>query len=132
MTVSQEVARRRHLPFQLGLEENDRLALHIVYGLYALSLVTALPSLLGAILAYLKRPDMRGSWLESHATWQIRTFVIMLISSIISAALAATFILIPFAMLLAGLTWGWFGYRAIKGWLKLSNDVPIEDPESFF
>jgi hypothetical protein len=28
--------------------------------------------------------------LESHATWQIRTFWIMLISSVISAGLAAT------------------------------------------
>lgn len=132
MSTSQEVARRRHLPFQLGLEENDRLALHIVYGLFGLSLITALPSLLGAILAYLKRPDMRGSWLESHATWQIRTFFIMLISSIISAAMAATFILFPFAALLAGVTWLWFAYRTIKGWLKLCGDAPIDDPEAFF
>ena len=131
MSTSQEVARRRHLPFQLGLRENDRLALHIVYGLYALSLITALPSLLGAILAYLKRPDMTGSWLESHATWQIRTFFIMLISSIISAVLASTFILIPVAALLGAATWVWFAYRTIKGWLKLSSSAPIDDPEAF-
>jgi uncharacterized membrane protein len=131
-TTSQEVARPRNLPFQLGLSENDRLALHIVYGLYALSLVTALPSILGALLAFLKRDDIRGSWLESHATWQIRTFFIMLISSILSAAMAATFVLIPFAGLLAGATWLWFAYRTIKGWLKLSNDAPIDDPEAFF
>lgn len=132
MTTNQEVARRRALPFQLGLAENDRLALHIVYGLYALSLVTAFPSLLGAVLVFLKREDMRGTWLESHATWQIRTFFIMLISSIISAALAATFILIPIAGLLAGVTWLWFAYRTIKGWLKLANDTPIDEPERFF
>ncbi len=132
MTTSQEVARRRNLPFRLGMSENDRLALHIVYGLYALSLVTALPSILGAILVFLKREDMRGSWLESHATWQIRTFFIMLISSILSAAMAATFILIPFAALLAGVTWLWFAYRTIKGWLKLSDDAPVANPEAFF
>jgi uncharacterized membrane protein len=132
MTTSQEVGHRRHLPFQLGLEENDRLAVHIVYGLYALSLVTALPSLLGVILAYVKRPDMRGSWLESHATWQIRTFFIMLISSILSGAMAATIILIPIAGILTGVTWLWFAYRTIKGWLKLSTEAPIDDPEAFF
>jgi uncharacterized membrane protein len=131
MTTSQEVARRRHLPFQLGLEENDRLAIHIVYGLYALSLVTALPSVLGVILAYVKRPDMRGTWLESHATWQIRTFFIMLISSIVSAAMVATFVLIPIAGILTGLTWLWFAYRTIKGWLRLANEAPIDDPEAF-
>jgi uncharacterized membrane protein len=132
MTTGQEVAPRRALPFKLGLAANDRLAFHIVYGLYALSLVTAFPSLLGAVLMFLKREDIRGTWLESHATWQIRTFFIMLISSIISAAMAATFILIPFAGLLAGVTWLWFGYRTIKGWLKLSNDTPIDEPERFF
>ena len=131
MSTNQEVARRRHLPFHLGLEENDRLALHIVYGLYALSLVTALPSLLGGILVLLKRPDMRGSWLESHATWQIRTFFIMVISTIVSTVLAATIILIPIAFLLAGATWLWFAYRTIKGWLRLSKDMPIDDPEAF-
>jgi uncharacterized membrane protein len=131
MTTSQEVGPRRHLPFQLGLAENDRLAVQIVYGLYALSLVTALPSLLGVILAYVKRPDMRGTWLESHATWQIRTFFIMLISSIVSAAMVATFVLIPIAGILTGLTWLWFAYRTIKGWLKLSNEAPIDDPEAF-
>jgi uncharacterized membrane protein len=132
MSTSQEVANRRHLPFRLGLEKNDRLALHIVYGLYALSLVTALPSLLGGILALLKRPDMRGSWLESHAIWQIRTFFIMVISTIISTVLATTIILIPIAFLLGGATWLWFAYRTIKGWLRLAKDAPIDDPEAFF
>jgi len=132
MTTGQEVAPRRALPFKLGLAANDRLAFHIVYGLYALSLVTAFPSLLGAVLVFLKREDIRGTWLESHATWQIRTFFIMLISSIISAAMVATIILIPFAGLLAGVTWLWFGYRTIKGWLKLSDNAPIDAPERFF
>jgi uncharacterized membrane protein len=132
MTTGQDIAHRRALPFKLGLAENDRLAFHIVYGLYALSLVTAFPSLLGAVLAFLKREDIRGTWLESHATWQIRTFCIMLIASIISAALAATIILIPFAGLLTGVTWLWFGYRTIKGWLKLSDNAPIDAPERFF
>lgn len=132
MTTGQQIAHRRALPFKLGLAENDRLAFHIVYGLYALSLVTALPSLLGAILAFVKREDIRGTWLESHATWQIRTFCIMLISSILSAAMAATILLIPFAGLLAGATWLWFAYRTIKGWLKLSDNAPIDEPERFF
>jgi len=93
------------LPFQLGLAEKDRVVLHIVYGLYALSLVTALPSLLGVGLAYLKRPDIRGSWLGRRATWQIRTFFIILISWIIFTALAATFSVIPIAFIVSGLTW---------------------------
>jgi uncharacterized membrane protein len=131
MSNSQEVARRRQWPFRLGLQENDKIAVHIIYGLYTASLVTAVPALLGVLLAHLKRADLSGSWLESHATWQIRTFWIMLIASIISAVLSATFLLIPLAVLLSGLTWLWFAYRAIKGWLRLNDQRPIDDPEAF-
>jgi len=132
MTTSQEIVPRRHLPFRLGLEENDKIALHIVYALYAASLVTAVPSLLGVILAYLKRPALQGSTLDGHTTWQIRTFWIMLISTLISLALAATWVLAPLAALLSGVTWLWFAYRSIKGWLRLANDQPIENPKNFF
>lgn len=131
MSSSREAARRRQLPFRLGLQENDRIAAHVVYALYAASLLTAVPALLGVVLAHLKRADVNDSWLESHAIWQIRTFWIMLISSIISAVLTATFVLIPLAVLLSGLTWLWFAYRTIKGWIRLNDNAPIDDPEAF-
>ena len=61
---------------------------HLVYALHALSLgvgafsaatvvgsfLLGWPSLLGVILNYVMRGDARGTWLESHFTWQIRTF----------------------------------------------------------
>jgi uncharacterized membrane protein len=131
MPDSREVAQRRNLPFKLSLQEHDSAALHIVYALYAASLVTAVPSVLGVILAVLKRTELRGSWLESHATWQIRTFLFMVIATIIGFAMTATVILIPFALLLAGLTWLWFAWRTVKGWLKLSDGKPMPDPEGF-
>ena len=61
---------------------------HLIYGLHALSLVAVIfllapvmgalllgcPSLIAVILNYMKRSDVRGTWLESHFRWQIRTF----------------------------------------------------------
>ena len=61
---------------------------HVIYALHALSLVTGIitvasvvgafltgwPSLIAVILNYVKRSDVRGTWLESHFRWQIRTF----------------------------------------------------------
>src|SRR3954454_1494599 len=61
---------------------------HIVYGLHAISLVfgafgaatvvgaflTGWPSIIAVILNYIKRSDVRGTWLEAHFRWQIRTF----------------------------------------------------------
>ena len=61
---------------------------HIVYGLHALGLVLGAfgaasivgsflfgwPSIIAVIINYVKRSEVRGSWLDSHFSWQIRTF----------------------------------------------------------
>lgn len=61
---------------------------HVIYGLHAVSLVigiagaatvvgaflTGWPSSIAVILNYVKRSEARGTWLESHFRWQIRTF----------------------------------------------------------
>src|SRR5262245_19830861 len=60
----------------------------IIYALHAFSLLTGIlgaatvigafltgwPSIIAVILNYVKRSEVRGSWLESHFRWQIRTF----------------------------------------------------------
>src|SRR4026209_1263531 len=60
----------------------------LIYALHAFSLLTGIlgtasvigasppgwPSIIAVILNYVKRADVRGSWLESHFLWQIRTF----------------------------------------------------------
>ena len=59
-----------------------------IYALHAFSLLmgiigaatvvgaflTGWPSIIAVILNYVKRSEARGTWLESHFRWQIRTF----------------------------------------------------------
>jgi uncharacterized membrane protein len=47
---------------------------HAVYGLQAASFVLGFTSIVGLILDYVRRDRVTGTWLESHFTWQIRTF----------------------------------------------------------
>src|SRR5437660_11939468 len=61
---------------------------HVIYALHAVSLImgiigvativgaflTGWPSIIAVILNYVKRSEARGTWLESHFRWQIRTF----------------------------------------------------------
>src|ERR1700682_6088069 len=61
---------------------------HVIYLLHAFSLLTGIlgaatvigaflvgwPSIIAVILNYLKRSDVRGTWLESPFPWQIRAF----------------------------------------------------------
>ena len=62
--------------------------LHVTYALHAVGLaigafgastvvgafIFGWPSIIAVIINYVKRGDARGTWLESHFTWQMRTF----------------------------------------------------------
>jgi uncharacterized membrane protein len=112
---------------------------HIVYALHAFSAVmgvissaavvtaflTGWPSILAVILNYAKRSDVRGTYLESHFRWQIRTFWFALLWVVIAAFLFITIIGIPFAWLLVVITGLWVLYRIARGWLALNEARPI-------
>lgn len=106
---------------------------HFIYGLHAFSAVlgilgsalivtaflTGWPSIIAVILNYIKRGDVRGTYLDSHFGWQIRTFWFALLWFLIAFVLFITIIGIPLAWLIgvgAGL---WVLYRIIRGWLAL-------------
>jgi uncharacterized membrane protein len=108
---------------------------HLVYALHALSLligittaatiigafVFGMPSIIAVIINYLKRGEARGTFLESHFRWQIRTFWFGLLWCLIGGFLFVTFIGIPLAIVVfiaAGL---WVIYRVARGWLALRH-----------
>ena len=116
---------------------------HVTYGLHALGLaigafgastvvgafIFGWPSIIAVIINYVKRGDARGTWLESHFTWQIRTFWFsMLWAGIIfvTGALLAI-VLIGFAIWFVGLfaLGCWAIYRIASGWLRLNDSRAI-------
>jgi uncharacterized membrane protein len=112
---------------------------HLIYGLHAFSAVAGVmgaafvvtaflsgwPSIIGVILNYVKRSDVRGTFLESHFRWQIRTFWFALLWAVIAGLLFITLIGIPFAWVLAVLVGLWVLYRIVRGWLALLNGRPM-------
>jgi uncharacterized membrane protein len=106
---------------------------HVLYGLHGFSalmgvlgpafIVTAFltgwPSIIAVIINYVKRGDARGTYLDSHFGWQIRTFWYALLWVLIVIALILTFVGIPFAWLLAVAVGIWVLYRIIRGWIRL-------------
>ncbi len=104
-------------------EENKGLSLkwltHIIYGLFALGVVSAgfigVATIASIVLAYLKRSDAAGTVYAPHFDWVIKTFWWGLLWVVISALL--TFIFIGWITGLAALIW--VVYRVIKGWLAL-------------
>jgi uncharacterized membrane protein len=108
---------------------------HVIYGLHAFSALTGLlspamivtaflsgwPSIIAVILNYVKRSEVRGTWLDSHFSWQIRTFWFALLWLAIGAVLFVTVVGIPVAFVLWFATGIWVLYRIIRGWLALSS-----------
>jgi uncharacterized membrane protein len=113
----------------------------LIYALHALSLLTGSlgaativgafligwPSIIAVILNYVKRSDARGTWLESHFRWQIRTFW----WGLLWVCLCWGFVIVTFgfglliAWLPLTLVAFWFIYRVVRGWLALNDRKPM-------
>jgi uncharacterized membrane protein len=112
---------------------------HVIYALHAFSALTGLlspamivtafltgwPSIIAVILNYVKRAEVRGTWLDSHFSWQIRTFWYALLWLAIGGVLFLTVVGIPFAFVVWFATGIWVLYRIIRGWLALSSQKEL-------
>jgi uncharacterized membrane protein len=112
---------------------------YVIYGLHAFSAITGLttsvlivtaflfgwPSIIAVILNYVKRSDVRGTWLDSHFSWQIRTFWYSLLWVVVGAVLFVTLIGIPAAYVIWWVAGLWVLYRIIRGVLALSSQRPM-------
>jgi uncharacterized membrane protein len=117
-----------------------------IYGLHALSVVIGLltahavamrfafglPSIIAVIMNYARRADARGTWLESHFRWQIRTFwyswLWILLTAIVAGLLLIILVGFVIAMVGFALIGLWVIYRVARGWLALREGRPMPMP----
>jgi uncharacterized membrane protein len=112
---------------------------HFIYGLHALavviglttfhtvvlSFVGGLPSIIAVIMNYARRSATRGTYLESHFRWQIRTFWFALLWLCVCALLVVTIILALIGLLGLAALGIWIIYRVARGWLALKDKRPM-------
>ncbi len=116
---------------------------HWIYGLHALAVIVALlsarsvavrfafglPSILAVIMNYARRAEARGTWLESHFRWQIRTFWFAWLWIFVISVVSMPLLIIGVGFLVAlvglSLTGLWVIYRVGRGWLALREGVAI-------
>jgi uncharacterized membrane protein len=93
----------------------------LVYVLQALSFVFGVTLIAAVMINYIKQDAVRGTWLESHFRWQIRTFWFSLLWFGIGGL--TSFILIGYVILaLNGL---WLLYRILRGFICLRENRPM-------
>lgn len=82
-----------------------------------------LPLLVGVVINFLYRNDAKGTWLESHFNWQIKTVWVTLAGFALAGLVLmlsiqmSLIVLIPTLLLLI--------YRIVIGWTTLTSDKAI-------
>jgi len=112
---------------------------HFIYLLHAFSVLmgilgpaliittflTGWPSIIAVIINYIKRSEVRGTYLDSHFSWQIHTFWYTLLWLVIAAILFATIVGMLLAYILAVGAGLWVVYRILRGWMALNEGRPV-------
>jgi uncharacterized membrane protein len=116
---------------------------HVIYALHAFSVligittgwavvgyfICGLPSIVAVIMNYVRRSDTRGTFLESHFRWQIRTFWFAVLWAIVIGAVTFPLwlVIIGIGMTFVGfaILGIWIIYRVLRGWLALRDRRPM-------
>ena len=108
---------------------------YLIYGLHLFSAITGVmttafivtaflsgwPSILAVFLNYARRDAVRGTYLESHFRWQIRTFWFALLWLLLGAVLVLSVIGIPLAWVIVVIVGLWVLYRMLRGVARLMD-----------
>ncbi len=99
---------------------------HILYVMHAISPFTLWTlSLIAVIVGALTRDSVRGTWVETHFSWLLRTFLWGILWAVI---LTVIFTITVIGILFLWVPWGiltiWYLYRVIRGWLRLNDGKP--------
>ncbi|MDH3513418.1 MAG: hypothetical protein OEM83_00920 [Gammaproteobacteria bacterium] len=95
-----------------------------VYVLQAVSFLFVITFVVAVMIDYIKLDDVRGTWLESHFRWQIRTFWFSLPWFVLGVL---TYVFIIGWVIIAVVSL-WVIYRILKGGLNLYDGKPMYAP----
>lgn len=116
---------------------------HAIYALHSLavligittaasivgSFVCGIPSIVAVIMNYARVAATRGSFLESHFRWQIRTFWFALLWALLIWAVTLPLMLVLVGIPLFFVSFGalaiWIIYRVARGWMALRDRRPM-------
>src|SRR2546423_9471688 len=114
---------------------------HVMYALHSLAVLIAvttfhtivgsfigsLPSIVAVVMNYVRRSATRGTFLESHFRWQLRTFWFAVLWACVSGLVMLTIIGIPAGLLGLLALAIWILYHPVHGWppLHAKNAMPV-------
>ena len=99
---------------------------HVMYLMHAIAPFTLWTvALLALLVGALTRDSVRGTWVETHYSWLLRTCLWGLLWLVIFTFLFAITIIGLFVLFLPWFVLTvWYLYRVIRGWLRLNDRRP--------
>ncbi len=98
----------------------------VVYGLYLVGLFNGLTAVVGVILAYVSK-GAAPEWMQSHYIFQIRTFWLWVLFSIVGGILTP----IGVGVVIIAAAWIWMAVRCVFGLSRLLNRQPYPTPRNW-
>jgi len=102
-------------------DKNLKTLTTVVYALQAVGFFVQITWIVAVVINYVKLDETKGTWLESHFRWQIRTFW----WGLLWAALGVITFLIVIGWLILIADAIWIIYRIVKGALALNDGKPV-------
>ncbi|MGH6933756.1 MAG: DUF4870 family protein [Dongiaceae bacterium] len=99
---------------------------NLIYILYLAGVIVGFTALIGIVMSYIYKGE-GPEWVQTHYRFQIRTFWIGLLFSVVSGVL--TIVLIGWLLLLLALVW--FIIRCVKGMRYVSRSESYPNPATW-
>lgn len=106
--------------------EPGKTNVQVVYFLYIAGMFIGISALIGLVVAYINRGKV-GGWVDTHYTYQIRTFWIGLLYTLVACLLML--VAIGFLLILAVAIW--VIVRCVIGLQAAGRGEPVKNPESW-
>ncbi len=117
-----------HVPSNPTGNASDGSNANIIYILYLVGFVTGgITTLIGVVMAYINQGEA-PDWVKSHYRFQIRTFWISILYSVVGSILIVA---LGLGLLILLFTVVWFIVRCIKGINAISRGEAISDPATW-
>lgn len=112
-------------------DRDDRLLAGLNYALFLVGNIIGVSSLVAVVIAYARR-DSAPHWLQSHYTFQIKSFWAALVAIVACTLMVVSVILSPVGLLGYAAIWLWMLVRSVVGLVRLLDGRGHPDPHGMW
>lgn len=94
----------------------------VIYALHAASFFVFVTLIIALVLNYVKKDEVKGTYLESHFREQIKTAWIVIIVGFVGVITIPLLFLGVLILIILSI---WFIIRIVSGWVKLNDEKAI-------